>query len=118
MDLVTEKRGSKTPPNKIDRTDVIEHLKSFRTQPDLVNPDSNRITLPATLNIKKLYQMYVAKCDVENKIPVKEKFFYNVAKTNFNIKFQKLKKPPQTQPKVVSESSPNVLIYTVELCPP
>ena len=35
-----------------------------------------------------MYLLYVEKCKTENKIPVKEKFYYNVFSKKFNLDFK------------------------------
>ncbi|CAG9773484.1 unnamed protein product [Ceutorhynchus assimilis] len=89
---ITDGRGKKIPANKINDLDVIEHIKSFPAyQSHYSRKDNpNRKYLNPNLSIHKMYEMYVEKCTNENKMPVKEKFYYKVFSTKFNLHF----KPP------------------------
>lgn len=113
MDLVSEKRGQRNPKNKIDTTDIEDHLKSYQNPSDIGH---NRITLPPELTIKKIYQHYVVKTQVQGKTPCKEKFFYSVAKKKFDIKFLKMKKEIVKTEEVYSapKGSSKVIVVGVE----
>lgn len=83
-----------TSVNKIDDSDVINHIQSFPAYQSHYSRRDNpgRKYLNPDLNIRKMYDLYVEKCQQENKSPVKQKFYYNVFSTKFNLHF----KPPNT----------------------
>lgn len=89
---VLDGRGHKIPANKIDTSDVEKHIQSFPAYTSHYtrahNP--NRKYLDSDLTIKKMYSLYVSKCCDENNEPVKEKMYYHVFSTKFNLHF----KPP------------------------
>jgi hypothetical protein len=89
--VVTETRGKGS--RKIDDSDVIEHIKSFPAYQShytrIHNPE--RKYLNSDLSIRKMYDLFVEKCTLVKKIPVKEKFFYQVFSSKFNLHF----KPPK-----------------------
>lgn len=92
VSLVVDTRGHKNPGNKVDTSDVVNHIKSF---PSYVSHytrahSPNRRYLNSDLTVKKMYDLYVAWCGENDKIPVKEKMYYHVFSTQFNLHF----KPP------------------------
>lgn len=87
---VTDGRGRHTPANKIDDADVISHIKSFPTYQSHYSRKDNpeRKYLHPNLTIRKMFNLYVEKCQAANKMPVKEKFYYHVFNTKFNLHFK------------------------------
>lgn len=85
-------RGHRSPGNKIDISDVINHIKSFPCYESHYTRKDNpsRRYLSSNLNIRKMYTLYVEKCEQEKTIPVKEKKYYDVFSNKFNLHF----KPP------------------------
>ncbi|PSN54975.1 hypothetical protein C0J52_02354 [Blattella germanica] len=83
-------RGHRAPTNKIDTSDVERHISSFPayTSHYTRNHNPNRKYLHPDLTIKKMYNMYVLQCQAENKQPVKEKMYYHVFSTNYNLHFK------------------------------
>ncbi|XP_072394757.1 uncharacterized protein [Diabrotica undecimpunctata] len=87
-----DKRGHKEPTNKIDVTKVKEHIKSFpcyKSHYTLCDAPDRKYLNP-DLNIRKMYQLYKEKCEQEGSESVKEKMYYHVFSSNFNLHF----KPP------------------------
>nr|XP_033325321.1 uncharacterized protein LOC117219890 [Megalopta genalis] len=76
--------------NKIDDTSVIKHIKLFPAYRSHYTRAHNprRQYLDPDLNIKKMYELYVTECEKENVVPVKEKYYYNVFSTKFNLHFK------------------------------
>lgn len=87
---LVDKRNDRVPSNKIDDTNVIKHIKSFPAYSSHYTRAHNprRQYLNADLNIKKMYELYVTECVKENVAPVKEKYYYNVFSTKFNLHFK------------------------------
>lgn len=109
---IVDRRGKSTPGNKLDITDVVNHINSFpayfshytRTH----NP--NRKYLNPDLTIKKMYDMYVLWCTDNQKTPVKEKMYYHVFSTKFNLHF----KPPLKDTCQVCDGFKNRLLMANE----
>ncbi|XP_072398403.1 uncharacterized protein [Diabrotica undecimpunctata] len=61
--------------NKIDDSDIVEHIKSFPAHQSHYNRTKNpeRKYLNPDLNIKKIYDLYVTKSNNEGKVPQKKK---------------------------------------------
>ena len=77
--------------NKIDGIHVLKHLnksRAYNPRRSHSNPD---------LNIKKMYELYLAQCEDESIVPVKEKCYYKVFFTKLNLHF---KQPSNTMPKL------------------
>ncbi|GLV33297.1 hypothetical protein CBL_20096, partial [Carabus blaptoides fortunei] len=89
---VIDTRGHRAPGNKIDVSEVIQHIRSFPSyKSHYTRTDTpNRRYLRSDLTIHKMFMLYVEKCTEESKEPVKEKMYYHVFSTNFNLHF----KPP------------------------
>lgn len=86
---VLDGRGKNISSNKIDDTDVVAHIQSFPSyQSHYTRKDSDRKYLHPDLNIRKMYDLYVEKCTQENKQPVKEKYYYHVFSSKFNLHFK------------------------------
>lgn len=87
---LVDKRKGRVASNKIDDTNVIKHIKSFPAYSSHYTRAHNprRQYLNPDLNIKKMYELYVTKCEKENVAPVKEKYYYNVFSTKFNLHFK------------------------------
>lgn len=80
-----------TPGNKIENTDILENKVISCVSKSLFkknNPDKKY--LYPGLYIQKMYDMYGEECTANNKIPVKEEFYYKVFSSKFNLDF----KPP------------------------
>lgn len=112
VSCVKDKRGRLTPGNKVDITDVVNHIKSFPAYHSHYtrahNP--NRKYLSPDLTIKKMYDLYVQWCDENQKNPVKEKMYYQVFSTNFNLHF----KPPLKDTCQVCDGLQNRLLSASE----
>lgn len=78
--------------NKIDDTGVIAHIKSFPCyQSHYSRKDNvNKKYLNPDLNIRKMYDLYVTKCESEKKEPVKMKYHYHVSLSLIFISNSKL----------------------------
>ena len=87
---LVDKRKGRVASNKIDDTNVIKHIKSFPAYSSHYTRAHNprRQYLNADLNIKKLYELYITECVKENVAPEKEKYYYNVFSTKFNLHFK------------------------------
>ncbi|CAG9829537.1 unnamed protein product [Diabrotica balteata] len=80
-----------SPKNKVDVSKVVEHINSIPVHQSHYtrthNP--NRKYLHPDLTIRKMYNMYVDKCNNEWQVtPVKEKMYYSVFSTKFNLHFK------------------------------
>lgn len=112
LDCIKYRRGKSTSGNKINISDVENHIKSFpayfshytRTH----NP--NRKYLNLDLTMKKMYDLYVVWCGENQKTPVTEKMFYHVFSINFNLHF----KPPLKDTCQVCDSFTNKLLMVNE----
>ena len=87
---VTDFREKSVPTNKIDDSNVVAHIKSFPSYQSHYSRKDNeqRRYLDPDLNIRKMYDLYVQKCSQEKKQPVKEKYYYKVFSTQFNLHFK------------------------------
>lgn len=87
---VCDGRGHQIPGNKIDDSEVVRHIESFPCYQSHYsranNPD--RKYLHPELNVKQMYNLYVEWCNENGKPPVKEKYYYNVFKSKFNLHFK------------------------------
>lgn len=104
-----DKRGHKEPTNKIDVTKVKEHIKSFpcyKSHYTLCDAPDRRYLNP-DLNIRKMYQLYKEKCEHEGSEAVKEKMYYHVFSTNFNLHF----KPPSKDTCQLCDSLQNTIRF-------
>lgn len=92
VSLVLDSRGHQTPGNKVDVTDVINHIKSFPAYKSHYTRTHNpgRKYLNSNLTIKKMIDMYKSWCSDNGKVPVKDKQYYHVFSSQFNLHF----KPP------------------------
>lgn len=112
VSCIVDGRGKSTPANKIDISDVINHIKSFPAYfshyTRAHNP--NRKYLNPDLTIKKMYDLYVLWCTENQKIPVKEKMYYHVFSSNFNLHF----KPPLKDTCQVCDALQNRLLVASE----
>ena len=89
---VLDKREKASSVNKIDDFGVIAHISSFPSYQSHYTRKNNPDTkyLHPDLNIRKMYDLYVEKCVVEQKSTVKKKYYYHVFSSKFNLRF----KPP------------------------
>lgn len=107
VSCIRDGRGKPTPGNKIDISDVINHINSF---PAYFNHytrahNPNRKYLNPDLSIKKMYDLYVSWCTDNGKTPVKEKMYYHVFSSKFNLHF----KPPLKDTCQVCDALKNTL---------
>lgn len=104
-----DRRGHRAPTNKIDVSKVKEHIQSFPSyKSHYTRADApNRRYLQSDLTIRKMYQLYLEKCREENLDPVKEKMYYHIFSTCFNLHF----KPPSKDTCQLCDSLQNVLEY-------
>ena len=112
VSCIVDRRGKSTPGNKVDISDVVNHIKSipayFSHYTRSHNP--HRKYLNPDLTIKKLYDLYVLWCGENQKTPVKEKMYYHVFSTNFNLHF----KPPFKDTCQVCDGLQNRLLVASE----
>ncbi|KAI4478515.1 hypothetical protein M0804_011838 [Polistes exclamans] len=87
---LVDRRKGRVASNKIDDTSVIKHIKLFPAYSSHYTRAHNprRQYLDPDLNIKKMFELYVTKCEKENVLAVKEKYYYNVFSTKFNLHFK------------------------------
>lgn len=109
---VRDKRGKSTPGNKVDTSDVVNHIKSFPAYFSHYtrSHNPNRKYLSPDLTIKKMYDLYVQWCGEYQKNPVKEKMYYHVFSTTFNLHF----KPPLKDTCQVCDGLQNRLLVAGE----
>lgn len=90
VDLLKDRRGRHVPGNKVDDTHVLKHINSFPAYTSHYSRTCNprRKYLNPDLNIKKMYELYISQCEDENIVPVKEKYYYWVFSTKFNLHFK------------------------------
>ena len=87
---VIDHRGTNIPNNKIDDSEVIIHIKSFPSYQSHHSRKDNeqRRYLHPSINLRKVYDLYGEQCAQKNKQPVKEKFYYRVFSSKFNLYFK------------------------------
>lgn len=87
---VMDSRGKNIPKNKIDAAHIVAHINSFPAYQSHYSRKDNdqRKYLSPYLNIRKMFDLYVEQCTHENRQPVKEKFYYHVFSTKFNLHFK------------------------------
>lgn len=85
-----DQRGKHIRTNKIDDTPIINHINSFPAYTSHYSRSHNpqRKYLNSNLNIRKMYDLYVEKCKSDSLEPVKEKFYYHIFSTKFNLHFK------------------------------
>lgn len=83
-------RGRHRPGNAIDDAHVIKHIKSFPAYSSHYTRAHNprRKYLNPELTVRKMYELYIEQCAVENVIAVKEKYYYKVFSNKFNLHFK------------------------------
>ncbi|CAG9773243.1 unnamed protein product [Ceutorhynchus assimilis] len=104
-----DKRGHKEPSNKIDITNVKEHIQSFpcyKSHYALADAPNRRYLNP-DLNIRKMFVLYEQKCEQEGSQAVKEKMYYHVFSTHFNLHF----KPPAKDTCQLCDNLQNVITF-------
>ncbi|UYV72367.1 hypothetical protein LAZ67_9002822 [Cordylochernes scorpioides] len=116
-----QKRKGRAASNKIDDTHVVKHIKSFPAYTSHYTRAHNprRQYLNPDLNIKKMYELYATQCKKENVVPVKEKYYYKVFSTKFNLHFKQPSKDTcQTcdylQIKIQSSDSEGIQMAKIE----
>ena len=70
-----DKRGRKTPPNKVDETaldKVRRHIQSFPTMPHYCRKDKTKKYLQQGLTTRAMHNLYVEQCEKEGCEAVKE----------------------------------------------
>lgn len=105
-----DKRGHREPANKIDVTRVKDHIQSFPSYRShyTLSDAPNRRYLNPDLTIRKMYQLYVEKCGEDGTEPVKEKMYYHVFSSSFNLHF----KPPAKDTCHLCDSLQNILTFS------
>lgn len=64
------------------------HIKSFPTvESHYCRANTSRLYLDSNLNIAKMYDLYVEKCQNEDKTPIKKSMYYRIFGTEFNLGF-------------------------------
>ncbi|UYV82284.1 hypothetical protein LAZ67_21001583 [Cordylochernes scorpioides] len=116
-----DQRKGRAASNKIDDTHVVKHIKSFPAYTSHYTRAHNprRQYLNPDLNIKKMYELYATQCKKENVVPVKEKYYYKVFSTKFNLHFKQPSKDTcQTcdylQIKIQSSDSEGIQMAKIE----
>lgn len=92
-----DNRGKHAPKNKMS-DEIVQHVKKhIESFPKATshysrakNPDTKY--LESTLDIRKMYKLYVDCCKNEGMDPVKESFYRHIFVTQYNLSF----KPPRT----------------------
>lgn len=105
-----DKRGHREPSNKIDITNVKEHIRSFPCyKSHYCRADApNKRFLNPSLNIRKMFELYKEKCQQEGSEPVvKEKMYYHVFSTHFNLHF----KPPAKDTCQLCDNLQNIINF-------
>lgn len=85
-------RGRHEPKNKTPEEDVQfvrAHIQSFPTESSHYcrKDNPNRRYLSSDLTIKKMYDLYIEKCNAELRTPVKENVYREIFNTKFNLSF-------------------------------
>ncbi|UYV67129.1 hypothetical protein LAZ67_4004017, partial [Cordylochernes scorpioides] len=116
-----DQRKGRAASNKIDDTHVVKHIKSFPAYTSHYTRAHNprRQYLNPDLNIKKMYELYATQCKKKNVVPVKEKYYYKVFSTKFNLHFKQPSKDTcQTcdylQIKIQSSDSEGIQMAKIE----
>lgn len=86
-------QGVKSPGNKTTEhalQNVMDHISSFPTLPSHYSRrDTTKQYLEGSLNITKMYELYVEDCKEKGREPVKRNIYRDVFTTRFNIGFHK-----------------------------
>lgn len=84
-----DKRGT-TSSRKLDDSDIIRHIQSFPAYQSHYTRKSNpnRKYLNPGLTIRKMYDLYKEKCEIEMTEPKKLKYYYKIFNTKFNLHFK------------------------------
>ena len=83
--------GFKKAPELFDF--VREHINSFpKMESHYARKNTSKKFLESTLNIRKMYHLYVTKCTAENKECVSEKIYGNIFRNDFNLGFHRPQK--------------------------
>lgn len=92
----TDQRGKHPPANKTNDAAIQyikHHIESFpRVESHYTRKTTSRQFLSQGLSIRKMYELYKAKCQEDNKASVSEKVYRNVFCNDFNLSFHKPKK--------------------------
>lgn len=109
---VIDGRGHKVPGNKVDVSNVKKHIESFPSyKSHYTRSDTpNRRYLHSDLSIRKMYLLYKEKCTEDNVEPVKEKMYYHVFSTQYNLHF----KPPSKDTCQRCDSLQQKILYTTD----
>jgi hypothetical protein len=71
---------------------VRSHINSFPTfESHYRRNESSKVYLESSLNIQKMYDLYIEKCNALNEIPVKQSYYRQIFNEEFNIYFNKPK---------------------------
>ena len=90
-----ERRGTNIKRKIPDESKAVvrEHIESFpRIESHYCRASTKKEYLESTLSLKKMYEMYLAKCEGESHIPVKESMYRHIFNHEYNIEFHKPKK--------------------------
>jgi len=83
--------GIKKPPEQ--RQAVRDHIRSFPAyESHYAKARSAKKYLEATLNVRKMYELYVLQCAVKQVTPVLESYYRDVFNNDFNLSFHRPKK--------------------------
>ncbi|CAG9832472.1 unnamed protein product [Diabrotica balteata] len=85
----TDKRGT-TSSRKLDDSDIVAHIESFPSYQSHYTRKNNpcRKYLNPGLTIRKMYDLYKEKCDINMTEPKKLKYYNKVFNTKFNLHFK------------------------------
>ena len=83
--------GHKTPVHKVEV--VRKHILSFPALPShYARHDTSKVYLEQSLNITRMYELYVNECKGRDEEPVKENMYRLIFRRDFNIAFHQPKK--------------------------
>ncbi|KAK7089570.1 hypothetical protein V1264_024516 [Littorina saxatilis] len=92
----TGRRGKAPPHNKFSEESVnqaTEHISSFPVvESHYTRKDTQRMYLPSNLTIKKMYDLYLERCQQQEQRPVSQKKYRQIFNENFNYSFHTPKK--------------------------
>ncbi|CAH0545868.1 unnamed protein product, partial [Brassicogethes aeneus] len=86
----TDKRGKNTKDriNELDKNRIKQHIEAFPcVESYYCRKDSKKKYLDPTLNVQKMYDLYVEKCNNEQIEPKKLSLYRHIFNYNFNLEF-------------------------------
>lgn len=95
--VMEDRRGKASKNNLLDESvkrSVKDHINSFETiESHYCRKNSSRLYLPATLNVSKMYALYMEYC-IENSFsrPATESMYRHIFNNDFNLSFHHPKK--------------------------